>query len=499
VPLSAQNISKSFGATKALVNASTTLESGKVRALVGENGAGKSTLFKVLAAHEKRDAGTVTFDGRPYEPANTSEAETLGVAMVLQEITINPSIGIAENIFIDRMRRFSGAFGILNARAMRRAAQDILDQIGAGVSVYQDLSQLNLGQWKVIEIARALSYDPKVLLLDESTAYLNTHEVDALLNVIRGLKERGICIGFVSHHLDEVAQVADMITILKDGAWIGDYAVDEITPDEIGALMVGRDVSQHMYPLRRSAEGDALREPKEPILILDSVSLDGRLEEIDLALHQGEILGIGGLKGSGGEDILSLLIGDLRQHKGRMIFAGREYRPKTPADALALGIGYLPGSRTSEGLIVDFSVQENLTISSRPRRGWFRDQSAERQSSEALIATLTIKASSPTVSCSSLSGGNLQKVVLGKCMAPKPRLLLLNNPTRGIDVGARVEIYRIIHDLAQNGVAIILLSEDLPELIGMSDRIVITRVGRISKAFDRSETATEEEIINHMV
>lgn len=497
--LSAQNISKSFGATRALVDVSVTLESGKVRALVGENGAGKSTLFKVLAAHEKRDAGVVLLDGQPYDPANTREAEALGVAMVLQEVTINPSLGIAENIFIDRMQRFSGVFGILNAKALRRAAQEILDQIGAGVSVNRDLSQLDLGQWKVIEIARALSYDPKVLLLDESTAYLNTREVDALLNVIRSLKERGICIGFVSHHLDEVARVADMVTILKDGAWVGDYAVDEITPDEIGALMVGRDVSQQMYPPRRSVEDGVRLEQEEPVLVLENVAVEGRLEGIDLKLRRGEILGIGGLKGSGGEDILGVLNGDLRKPKGRMAFADQEYRPKKPADAWKLGIGYLPGNRTGEGLIVDFTVQENLTMASRPRKGLFRDQRAERKSSEELIADLTIKASSPAVPCGSLSGGNMQKVVLGKCMAPEPRLLLLNNPTRGIDVGARMEIYRIIHDLAGQGVAVILLSEDLPELIGLSDRIVITRVGRISKVFGRDERPTEEEIVSYMV
>ncbi len=497
--LSAQNISKSFGATKALDEVSVTLESGMVRALVGENGAGKSTLFKVLAAHEKRDTGTVVLDGQPYTPANIRAAEALGVTMVMQEITINPSLGVAENIYIDRMKQFNGPFGILNAKAMRRAAQTILDEIGAGVSVNQGLYQLDLGQWKIIEVARALSYDPKVLLLDESTAYLNTQEIDALLRVIWSLKERGICIGFVSHHLDEISRVADRITILKDGAWVGDYAVDEITQDEIGALMVGRDIGANLYPVRHTAEHDLQWEQEEPILSLKDVALAGRLDGIDLMLHRGEILGIGGLKGSGGEAILGVVNGDLRRFKGRMLFEGQEYRPKKPVDAWQLGIGYLPGSRTGEGLIVDFSVQENLTLASRPRVGPFRDHRTERSSSLQLMSTLRIKAGDPSVPCSSLSGGNMQKVVLGKCMAPNPRLLLLNNPTRGIDVGARTEIYRIIRSLADQGISVMLLSEDLPELIGLCDRIVITRLGSISKLFGYGETPTEEEVVSYMV
>jgi ribose transport system ATP-binding protein len=497
--LLARNISKSFGATRALDNVSLTLAPGKVHALVGENGAGKSTLFKVLAAHEQIDAGVITLDGKPYNPANIVEAHASGVALVLQEITINPSLGIAENIFIDRMRRFNRAFGLLDAKAMRRAAQQLLDEIGAGVSVSQDLHQLDLGQWKIIEIARALSYDPKVLLLDESTAYLNTHEVDALLKVINSLRAKQIAIGFVSHHLDEVAKVADAITILKDGAWVGDYGVGELTPDEIGGLMVGRALGHDIYPKARGTAEIALCTAEPPILSLQGVSVSGRLDDVSLTLNRGEILGIGGLKGSGGEDILGVINGDLRGFYGQVLLAGRPYQPKSPADAWQVGIGYLPGSRNSEGLILDFTLLENLTLASRPRNGPFRDQRAERKSSHQLMADLHIKAAGPTVPCTSLSGGNLQKVVLGKCLAPNPKILLLNNPTRGIDIGARIEIYRIIHELAQRGMSVILLSEDLMELIGLSDRIAITRVGRVSKLFDHDQAPTEEEIVNYMV
>ena len=266
--LLARNISKSFGATKALDNVSITLEPGKVHALVGENGAGKSTLFKVLAAHEKKDAGVITLDGKPYDPADTAEAHASGVALVFQEITINPSLGIAENILYRPHAPVQRGLQHPDAKAMRKAAQQLLDEIGAGVSVSQNLHQLDLGQWKIIEIARALSYDPTVLLLDESTAYLNTREVDALLKVINALRARQIAIGFVSHHLDEVAKVADAITILKDGAWVGDFAVEQLTPDEIGGLMVGRAIGHDIYPktngmaqLRGTGCGAACPEP----------------------------------------------------------------------------------------------------------------------------------------------------------------------------------------------------------------------------------------------
>jgi ribose transport system ATP-binding protein len=493
VQLVARNIYKSFGATRALDDVSITFEAGQVRALVGENGAGKSTLLKVLAANIHPDKGTIVLDGQPYTPNDMREAERNGVALVFQEITVNPSLTIAENIFIDRLREFQGFAGLIDWKRLNAAAQHILDGMGVNFTVQRDLHDLNLGQWKIIEIARALSYQPKVLFLDESTAFLSTQEVNAFLTAVRNLRERGIAIGFVSHHLDEVQKVADTLTVLKDGKWVGDYAVGQIRTVEIEALMVGREIGSGIYPEKRACASD------EVLLKLDHVSVPGELHDVSFELCRGEILGIGGLKGSGGEAILEVILGDQHAGSGRISFEGREFRPRRPYDAWDRGIAYLPGDRTGEGLIVDFTVMENVSMAAMPRNGPFLNKRSARTLTEKYIADLFIKAQGPNVACNSLSGGNLQKVVLAKCMAPAPRLLLLNNPTRGIDVGARMEIYRIIRELANEGVSVILLSEDLPELIGLSNRILITRTGAVSRIFTTDERPREQEIINHMI
>ncbi len=494
MPLSADQVSKSFGPTQALIDVNIRLESGKVHALVGENGAGKSTLFKICAGAVRPDRAAMQLDGQPYAPRSLHDAQVRGVALVFQEITINPALGIAENIFIDRMSRYAGVLGISGWKRLRAEAQRILDEIGANISVNQRLETLDLGQLKILEIARALSYRPKVLLLDESTAFLSTFEIDALFRVIHTLRQQNIAIGYISHHLDEIERIADEITILKDGAWVGRYARGELTEEQIKAKMVGREIGQDMY-------GDGRRRSISTVnvLTLDGIHVRHQIEPITLELYAGEVLGIGGLKGAGGEALLSVINGDVRPSGGRMTIDGRPYHPSNPSQAWAQGIAYLPGDRTGEGLILDFSVLTNLSLANIPQRAGFIDHAKENAMVERLIAMLQIKAANARVTCSSLSGGNLQKVVLGKCVGVEPRVLLLNNPTRGIDVGARTQIYQIIQDLAEQGLAVILLSEDLPELIGMSDRIVVLRKGRLSHVFERGVKPSEQDVIEHMI
>lgn len=492
--MEAHHIRKTFGATVALDDVQIKLQEGQVHALVGENGAGKSTLFKVCAGAIQPDAGTMTFEGQPYAPKNLHDAQARGVALVFQELTINSSLSIAENIFIDRMREFAmPVLGLANWKGLRRAAQQILDRIEADISVDDNINQLDLGQLKIIEVARALSYNPRVLLLDEVTAFLNTGETRALFNVIANLKKEGIAVGYISHHLDEVEEIADTITILKDGAWVGDFAASELTNTEIEARMVGREIGHAMY------QADNHRIDRgHVVLSLENISTD-KLHDISLDLCGGEILGIAGLKGSGGEALLSVINGDSGHKAGRMLLDGKPYTPRKPFDAWAQDIAYLPGDRTREGLIIDFSVRFNLSMANIPRRGPFVDRAAENRMVADIIPMLQLKTASPEVPCNSLSGGNLQKVVLGKCMAPNPKLLLLNNPTRGIDVGARMQIYGVIRRLVSEGISIIMVSEDLAELIGMSDRIVVMRKGIISRIFQHDENPSEEEIIRHMI
>ena len=493
--LEAHSISKTFGATRALQDVSIGLGAGRVHALVGENGAGKSTLFKICAGALEPDSGEMLLDGRPYKPRNLHDAQAKGVALVFQELTINPALSIAENIFIDRMRHFAlPGIALTNWRRLRSSAQRLLDSIGAGISVNQNLTELDLGQLKIIEVARALSYNPKVLLLDESTAFLNTQEIRALFDVIANLRSQGIGIGYISHHLEEVGEIADTITILKDGAWVGDFAANELTSTEIEARMVGREIGRAIYQKSSKNIGH-----DEVLFQMADITVPGRLSAVRFDLHKGEVLGIAGLKGSGGEVILSVINGDQRCREGHMRLDGRDYRPHSPADAWRRGVAYMPGDRAREGLIADFSVRVNLSMAAIPRQGPFVDRGTETQLVSRLMPMLKIKAANPEAPCHSLSGGNLQKVVLGKCLAPDPRLLLLNNPTRGIDVGARMEIYGAIRDLASQGIAIVLVSEDLAELIGMSDRIMVMRKGVISREFGYDQRPNEETIIRYMI
>jgi ABC-type sugar transport system ATPase subunit len=390
---------------------------------------------------------------------------------------------------------YAGPLGLTRWQRLRAAAQKLLDEIGSGMSVEQNVSDLDLGQLKVLEIARALSYQPRVLLLDESTAFFNTQEMNALFAVMKNLRAQGIAIGYISHHLDEVERIADTITILKDGQRVGDYGRGELTNEQIEARMVGREIGRGIYPEERvfAINGGG------PVLALEHISVPGRLRDVSLNLYRGEILGIGGLKGAGGESLLGVIVGDVPAASGRMLFRNQPYAPRKPFDAWAQGVAYLPGDRTREGLIMDFSVQDNLSMAAIPRRGPFVHRAGERALVDRLVPMLQIKAASPAVTASSLSGGNLQKVVLGKCIAPEPQVLLLDNPTRGIDVGARMQIYATIRALAEAGVSVILLSEDLPELIGMSDRVVLMRKGAISKEFAHTEFPSEEEIIGHII
>ncbi|MFK8250124.1 sugar ABC transporter ATP-binding protein [Ancylobacter terrae] len=490
--LDARDLGRSFGRIRAVEGVSVTLTAGRVHAFVGENGAGKSTLLKMLAGAERPDTGAMTLDGAPYAPTSLADAAGHGVALVFQEVTVNPALGVAENIFIDRLRRFATG-GFLDSRAMDRAAQDVLDRLGARIRVDADLARLDLGQWKCIEIARALSRDPKVLFLDESTAYLDHREVDAVLAAIRRLREEGLTIAFVSHHLAEVRAVADDLTILKDGREVGHFAVGDIAPDDIHRRMVGRDISGGIYPARPPRPVPA----PAPVFRASRVELASGLRDASLDVAAGEILGVAGLKGAGGEALFAAIAGDRPLARGAMELDGAPYHPRAPADAWRHGVAHLPGDRTGEGLIVDFSVLDNLVMARPPRRGPFFDRARALDMAGALVRRIGIKAPDADLPVRTLSGGNMQKVVLGKCLATRPKLLLLNNPTRGVDVGARLEIYRIIRELAADGLAVILLSEDLPELLGLADRLVVMRHGEIAHRCGAAG-ASEHDIVRHM-
>jgi len=491
--LIARQINKRFGATIALKDAGITLRCGQVHALVGENGAGKSTLFKVISAVHPKDSGEVILDGKEFKPVNLLDSSKNGVALVFQESTVDPYITISENIFIDRLREFKNRLGLIDWKRMKAEAQSILDTMEADISVDDNIWDLDLGQWKIIEIARALSYNPKVLLLDESTAFLNTKEVESFLYVVNKLKSQGLAIGFVSHHINEVFKIADVITVMRDGEVIVEFNIGDVTSDQIEATMVGREIGGTIYPERRAQSA------RPEVLSLESVSVKNKLDNISFKLYQGEVLGIGGLKGAGGDEILSLLYGDLKPEAGKITLFEKPYIPTSVNDALARKIAMVPGERTLEGLITEFSISDNLIMATMPRKGVFRDKKAEAQITNQYVEKLLIKTKNPALRASSLSGGNMQKVVIGKFLASHPKVFLLNNPTRGIDINARQEIYALIDGLVRQGLSVILLSEDLLELIGMSDRMMIMKDKKISKVFNRDENPQEEDIICYMI
>jgi ribose transport system ATP-binding protein len=374
---------------------------------------------------------------------------------------------------------------------LRRAATKILEEIGADFSIRSDINRLSLGQLKVIEIARALSYEPKVLLLDETTAFLNTQEVDLLFRVVRRLKERDIAVAFISHHLEEVDRLASRFTILKDGKYVGSYPVGELNRTQIESKMVGRELGASIFPRRRRVAGEAL-------LSFSGASAGLKLRPISFSVKSGEIVGMGGLKGSGGEQALEAAIGELRLDSGHLSWQGRSFHPRGPYDAWRKGIAYVPGDRTGEALLMDFSVQMNLTLAQLVLGGPLVDFPQQTSLVTTLLRQLQIKAETPKIVCRSLSGGNLQKVVIGKCMAVQPKLLLLNNPTRGIDIGARAQIYQVIRDLVEAGAGVLFVTEDLSELLGLSDRIFVFRKGGISREFTEPATCTEEEVVSYM-
>lgn len=490
----AVDICKRFDATVALDHAKIELVPGQIHSIVGENGAGKSTLLKVIAAVHKPDSGKITIDGQHFAPLNFLDASKKGVTIVFQESSINPYLTIAENIFIGRHHEFSRPFLGLDWKRMNREAQDILASIESGIDIRQNIRSLDFGQWKLIEIARALSYNPKVLLFDESTAFLNNRESRVFLQAVRNLRNRQIAIGFVSHHMNEIFEVSDRITVMRDGKFIAEYGRNEATVERIESAMVGRSIGSSIYP-----DHPTVKASDDVILSVKNLSVDNRVTDITFDLRRGEILGVGGLKGAGGEAILNAIYGSEKITAGQIYLSSSRYLAPTPSKSVLNRIALVPGERTVEGLIPEFSIHDNLNMTALPRRGLLRDKAKEKALTGAQIDSIGIKTVDAMHPVNSLSGGNMQKVVLGKCLSIHPDILLLNNPTRGIDIKARQDIYALLRELCSQGVSILLLTEDLLELLGMSDRILLLKKKRVSKIFEENRDLAEEDVIRFIV
>jgi ABC-type sugar transport system ATPase subunit len=476
-------VTKSFPGVRALDGVAFEVAAGEIHALIGENGAGKSTLIKVLGGAYVPDAGEVLLDGAPLPGGDPLLVARRGVRIIYQELTLVPELTAAENVFIGR--ELGGAW--LARRAMREAAQRLLDELGAGVDAGAKVASLSVAQQQMVEIARALHGDVRVLVLDEPTSSLASADAARLLDILRGLARRGIGIVYISHRLEEVFAIADRVTVLRDGRVTGTARAREIDRRGLIRWMVGRDLEDE-FPPRSARPGDVLLEVR-------GLEVPGRLAGADLTVRRGEIVGLAGLVGSGRSTLGHALFGLVRAH-GTVRLDGRDVAFRSPSEALAAGVAYLTEDRKASGIFPWLGVGTNATIVSLPMfsRLGVLSPSRERAAATRAVADFHVKAAGLAQRAGTLSGGNQQKLLLARLLVEKRRLLVLDEPTRGVDVGAKAEIYRLVDRLTAEGLGILMISSELPELLGLADRIVVMRGGRTVGELARG-VATEERIM----
>ncbi|GAB2469070.1 ATP-binding cassette domain-containing protein [Jatrophihabitans fulvus] len=479
-----EHVAKAFGPTRALVDVSFELRSGEVLALVGENGAGKSTCVKLLGGVYSPDAGTVEVAGTSTPMDGPLDAQRRGVAVVNQHPALFGELSIAENIFAGRPLRTS--FGVLDHARMRARAAELLRRLKLRRDPSTPASALRTSEQQMVEIARALASEASVIVLDEPTAALSSGEVETLFGIVEELRSSGVALLFVGHRLEEIFAISDRIAVLRDGALVATHATADLTPAETVRLMVGRQLTD-LYPERAGSAADAV------VLEVAGLSSDNGVTDVGLTIRAGEIVGLAGLVGSGRTEVARLLFGIDRRSAGRIEMDGRPVALRSPAAALARGIAYVSEDRRGQSLVEEFSILDNATLPviSRATRFGLVMKRAEMALVSSSLSQMNLKFSSYGQPVATLSGGNQQKVVLAKWLASNPRLLILDEPTQGIDVGAKAEVHRIIAGLADQGLAILLISSDMPEILGMSDRVLVMRQGRIAAEFARGEADQE--------
>lgn len=482
--LGVYGITKRFNGTVALKDVTLELIPGEVHALVGENGAGKSTLARIMSGVFAPDRGEVRFAGRSHSFSGPSEAQRAGIAMVHQELNVIDALSVAENVLIGVEPAIGGW---IRQNALASEAARHLETVGLGVDPRCSAGELSLAQQQLVEIARVLALDARLIIMDEPTSSLTTRDAAHLLALVRRLRDQGKTILLISHQLSEVLSVADRVTVLRDGELIATRTADLLDETALIRMIVGRDLDR-VYQARA---GDGTR---EPILSVENLSAPG-VRSANLSVRRGEILGIGGLVGSGRTELLAALFGAVPIEGGRMLLRGKPYRPRSPAEAIKAGIALVPESRKDDGLVLEATVQENIDLASLDKVAigpWLMG-SRSRRLAEQYIARLKIKVPNPATPVSSLSGGNQQKVVLAKSLATNPEVLLMDEPTRGIDIGAKAEIHAIMRELAAGGKAVVMVTSVLPELLLGSDRILVMRGGRTVGELD-PHTANEETV-----
>ncbi len=482
--LTAHEICKSFAGVPALKQVSLEIRPNEVVGLIGENGAGKSTLMRILAGTHHPDGGTLMLDGQPLKLRDASDAARHGIGMVFQEQSLLLNLSVAENIYLGQEDRFV-RFGLMNWKAMRAAARRQLDKIGVDIDVTARTGELSFAARQMVELAKALTLEetvsrPLVILLDEPTSVLSGSDIDVLFKRVRSLKTRASFV-FVSHRLDEVLEISDRVYTMKDGEVVAEHQARDVSGPELHQIMVGRGLQSSYYKEDR-------QQPPQSEIIVDAHQLghSGAFHAVDLQIRAGEIVGIAGVVGSGREEVTRAIGGFLPCTEGRLTIKGEDVHFHTPGDAVRRGIGYIPRERRIEGLVMFLSIAENITLADlKPvMRNGFISYGSERKLAADWIKRLRIKAPGPDIACRKLSGGNQQKVVLARWMTAGSRILILDHPTRGLDVGAKEEVYELVRDLSAQGVAVLLISDTLEETIGLSHRVLVMRDGEVTAEFD---------------
>jgi inositol transport system ATP-binding protein len=486
--LRACQLTKTFGGLSVLQEASIDFHPGEVHALMGENGAGKSTLMKMLAGLYQPDGGTIEWRGQPVRFASPNAALTQGIAMVHQELMPIPDLNVAENLLLGMEP--VNALGWVDQAELHRQAQSWLKRLNTDLDTHQPMRRLSVAQMQVVEIAKALARQADVILMDEPTAALSDHEVAALFKAIDALRQRGVAVVYTTHKMDEVFRLADRISVLRDGKLVGTKAAVEFSADSLIAHMVGRELAQVFPPV--------ISQPGEVILELRDLTRAPAFRNISFSLRRGEVLGLAGLMGAGRTEVVSAVFGLTPAASGEIRLQGDPLAITCPADAIAAGIGMVTEDRKGLGIIPAMSVAHNLTLAALPQftRGSIIDAAAEASATQTATKDFAIKARSPQQAIRELSGGNQQKVLLARALLNRPTILILDEPTRGIDIGAKAEIYALIGRLSAQGTAVLLVSSELPEILSLTHRILVLRQGELSAELDPRQT-NQEEILRY--
>jgi ABC-type sugar transport system ATPase subunit len=468
-----ENISKYFPGVKALQNVGFTINTGEIHALIGENGAGKSTLIKILSGvYQPEAGGAITMNGRVLEELTPLESLRQGIVVIYQDFSLFPNLSVMENIALGNSVGKNDK--LISWKAMEKIAKDALDQLGISMDLKTSLGDLSVARQQLVAIARALANNARLLILDEPTSSLSKGEVKKLFEIMLSLKKKGIALLFISHKLDELFAVSDRFTVLRDGQYIGTYSEDELDDDQLISLMVGRKIEYTIYPKNRR---------EERLLEVKGFSKKGNFIDINFILHKGEILGLTGLVGAGRTEVAQAIFGLNPVDEGILMLDGKKLTVKSPSNAVKAGISYVPENRLQEGLVLRKSIEDNISLTvldSLSRHNGLIDMKRKQHLTEKWMDQLGIRPRIPHMLTSKLSGGNQQRVVVSKWLATKPRVLIVDEPTNGIDIGAKAEIHQILRELAASGLGIIVISSELPEILAIADRVAVMRHGRIT-------------------